>query len=271
MWNGILSKVSGSMTPLHTLCASAVFVVAASGGAQANPPGETFFEDFKRFDRDRWYVSDGWSNGSHQNCLWSEDAVLHEPGQVSLMFERHQSADHAYRCGEIQTRKRFSYGTYEARIKTDEGSGLNAAFFTYIGEVHGERHDEIDFEVLMANTREVEVNTYVDGEPKHRAVVPLDDPAHERFHVYSFVWEEERLRWYVDGQLVHTVNSSEVPERPQKIYLSLWGSDTLTDWMGPFREPQDAKRMEIEWVAYTALGEPCAFDDSVLCDPEFEK
>lgn len=271
MRNDVLSKVSGCVKPLHTLYASAVVLLAAAVAVEARPLGETFFEDFSRFERDRWYVSDGWSNGRHQNCLWSKEAVSHEQGQVSLIFERHETADHAYRCGEIQTRPRFGYGTFEARIKTDEGSGLNAAFFTYIGEVHGERHDEIDFEVLMANTREVEVNTYVDGKPRHRAVVPLDEPAHERFYTYSFVWEQGRMRWYVDGRLVHEVESADLPERPQKIYLSLWGSDTLTDWMGPFREPQGPKQMDIDWVAYTALGEPCAFGESVLCDPEFEE
>lgn len=123
----------------------------------------------------------------------------------------------------------------------------------------------------MANTREVEVNTYVDGEPMHGTVVPLDEPADARFHIYSFVWEEGRIRWYVDGRLIHTAQSTDLPERPQKIYLSLWGTDTLTDWMGPFHAPQSAKRMEIDWVAYTAPGEPCAFEDSVLCHPEFEE
>lgn len=239
--------------------------VVLSGGVKADSQGASFFDDFTTFDMDRWYISDGWSNGDHQNCVWSESAVVHEKGLLGLYFEEKKSDTHEYRCGEIQTRKRFSYGTYEARIRTNDGSGLNAAFFTYIGPVHEERHDEIDFEILTANTREVTVNTYVDGEPMHGAVVPLSPPANEAFHVYSFIWETGSLRWYVDGKLIHSVEDTVLPERPQKIYLSIWGSDTLVDWMGPFVQPDDAKRMDVDWVAFTAHGEPCQFDESVLC------
>jgi endo-1,3-1,4-beta-glycanase ExoK len=231
----------------------------------AEPLGTSFHDDFTTFDLGRWYVSDGWSNGAHQNCQWSASAVNHVPGRLALTFLHDPTPTHAYRCGEIQSNERFGYGTYEARIKTDDGSGLNAAFFTYIGPVHGERHDEIDFEILTANLNEVTVNTYVDGQPHHGAVYPLQTAANSAFHTYSFVWEPGRLRWFVDGDLIHTAEGDVLPERPQKIYLSLWGTDTLTDWMGPFVPPDRPKRMEIDWVAFTAPGEACAFEGSVLC------
>lgn len=257
-------------TPRHPLLRAlvpglALALIASVGMAQDDDLGSSFFEDFSTFDKDRWYVSDGWSNGDHQNCLWSESAVSHKEGQLGLSFLQDESPTHAYRCGEIQTRDRFGHGTYEARIRTDKGSGLNAAFFTYIGPVHDERHDEIDFEILMANPHEVTVNTYVDGEPRHGAVAPLDPPAHEAFYVYSFVWEPGSMRWYVDGRLIHEVEDPVLPERPQKIYLSIWGSDTLADWMGPFEQPDGPKRMDIDWVAYTAPGAPCQVPESIVC------
>lgn len=251
------------LLPKTGLCALAL--IAAAGGAMADTKGQSFFDDFDTLDLDRWYISDGWSNGDHQNCLWSKSAVTHEDGQLALSFMPDESPTHDYSCGEIQTRDRFHYGTYETRIRTDEGSGLNAAFFTYIGPVHDERHDEIDFEILLENPQEVTVNTYVDGKPMHGAVVPLDTPADEAFHVYSFIWEEDRLRWFVDGRLIHAVNAAILPERPQKIYLSLWGSDSLSDWMGPFDPPEGPKIMDIDWIAFTAPDQPCQFDDSVLC------
>lgn len=34
-----------------------------------------FVEEFETLDEGRWYVSDGWTNGPHQNCTWSRDAV----------------------------------------------------------------------------------------------------------------------------------------------------------------------------------------------------
>jgi hypothetical protein len=45
------------------------------------------------------------------------------------------------------------------------GSGLNAAFFTYIGPVHDRAHHEIDIEILLRDTSAVTFNTFVDGAP----------------------------------------------------------------------------------------------------------
>lgn len=247
------------------MCCGVLLAVSAGTAAAEEPLGGSFREDFLTFDPARWYVSDGWSNGDYQNCQWSSTAVRHMPGRVTLMYLEDPTPTHTYRCGEIQTNPRFGYGTFEAKIKTDAGSGLNSAFFTYIGPVHGERHDEIDFEILTANVNEVTVNTYVDGKPHHGDVHPVAEPTNERFYIYSFIWEPGRLRWFVDGELIKEVRDPVLPERPQKIYLSIWGTETLNDWMGPFVPPERPKRMEIDWVAYTALGEACRFEESVLC------
>lgn len=255
-----------ALKPLRASGYGLVAWLTAAGGAGAELVlGGSFKDDFTTFDPDRWYVSDGWSNGDHQNCQWSASAVVHLPGRVALDFIADPTPTHAYRCGEIQSQQRFGYGTYEARIKTDDGSGLNSAFFTYIGPVHGERHDEIDFEILTANVDEVTVNTFVDGKPHHGSVHPLPHPSNSDFIVYSFIWEPGRLRWFVDGKLIRSVEDPILPERPQKIYLSIWGTETLNDWMGPFEPPARPKRMEIDWVAYTAPGEGCQFEGSVLC------
>ena len=240
----------------------------AVSAVRAESLGATFRDDFTSFDTARWYVSDGWSNGDHQNCLWSSSAVSHLPGRAVLSFVKAPTESHDYRCGEIQTRQRFGYGTYEARLRTDDGSGLNAAFFTYIGPTHGAPHDEIDFEILTANVDEVTVNTYVDGQSMHGGVHRLNKPANVAFTVYSFIWEPDRLRWFVDGELIHSVTGQALPQTPQKIYLSLWGTETLNDWMGPFDPPRREKRLEIDWVAYTAQDAPCQFAASVLCKLE---
>ena len=52
---------------------------------------------------------------------------------------------------------------------------------------------------------------------------------------------------------------------PQRIYFSLWGSDTLIDWMGPFAEPAGPLDMQVDWVAYTAPGDKCQFPESIAC------
>jgi endo-1,3-1,4-beta-glycanase ExoK len=255
------------MYPITLIHVAAFVMISVHATCAATAQGTTFFDGFDSLDSDRWFISDGWSNGDHQNCEWSRDAVAAQPSQVTLEFRPTGDAARPYICGEIQTKAVFGYGTFEARFRTDTGSGINAAFFTYIGPVHKQPHHEIDFEVLTRDTSSVSLNTYVDGKPLHGTTAALQSPSDSNFHTYSFIWEPSRLRWFIDGVLVHEAMGDDLPSHPQKIFFSHWGTDTLSDWMGPFADPGRALKMDVDWVAYTAPGEDCAFEASILCAP----
>ena len=139
---------------------------------------------------------------------------------------------------KIQTKQRFSYGTYEARMKTDTGSGLNAAFFTYIGPADKQPHDEIDFEVLTKDTSKVQVNAYISGKGNNEKLADVKGGADGGFNDYAFVWKPDGLSWYVNGELVNTITDpAKLPSHSQKIFFSLWGSDTLGDGWAPLPIP----------------------------------
>lgn len=252
-------------TTLAAAAALAAASFAVSAQAQDARTGQSFVDNFDRIDRKVWYVSDGWDNGGHQNCTWSKKQVKVENGLLELTFEKGQGKKRDYLCGEIQTRKRFSYGTYEARIKTATGSGLNSAFFTYIGPTDKKPHDEIDFEVLGKNSGRVQVNQYISAKGGNEKLVDVEGGADAAFNDYAFVWEKERLRYYLNGTLVQEVTDpSKIPVNDQKIFFSLWGSDTFKDWMGTFNY-QGPARMQIDRIAFTAPGEKCLFAESITC------
>ncbi|MHA6692683.1 family 16 glycosylhydrolase [Devosia sp. A449] len=251
---------------------SALVLMGALGlPVQAFAQETAFRDDFDTLDLARWYVSDGWSNGGHQNCTWSSDQVTASDGLLQVGFAPLAKGDREHRCGELQTRQAYGYGTYETRLKTPSGSGLNASFFTYIGPQQGKPHDEIDFEVLLRNTGQVDTTTFVNGKSgdgttgsgqSHALPVPSDGG----FITYAFTWEPDRIRFYLDGKLVRTMDDPKtIPSNPQRMFFSLWGSDTLTDWMGSFAPVDAAIAMQVDWVAFTPLGEACAFDQSILC------
>ncbi|MBB3398034.1 MULTISPECIES: glycoside hydrolase family 16 protein [unclassified Rhizobium] len=251
------------------LCLSLITIAAACASAlpasAQQASGKSFVDDFDKINRGFWYVSDGWNNGAHQNCTWSKNNVKVENGALQLSFADGKSKDRNYSCGEIQTTKRYGYGTYEARIKAGTGSGLNSAFFTYIGPADKQKHDEIDFEVLGKNTGEVQVNQYVQAKGGNEKLVPVGSKADEGFNDYAFIWEKDRLRYYLNGKLVQDVTDpSKIPSTPQKIFFSLWGSDTLSNWMGRFDYTKPAV-LSVERVAFTALGDKCQFPESIAC------
>ena len=232
---------------------------------QQDANGKSFVEEFDRIDPSIWYVSDGWNNGGHQNCTWSKRQVGIKDGMLELGFAEGKSKDRNYLCGEIQTKARFGYGTYEVRMKTATGSGLNSAFFTYIGPTDKKPWDEIDFEVLGRNSGQVQVNQYINGKGGNEKLVPIAGGADQGFNDYAFIWEENRLRYFVNGQLVQEVtDKAKIPTHAQKIFLSLWGTDTLKQWMGTMAYAGPST-MTVDRIAFTALGEACRFPESVLC------
>jgi endo-1,3-1,4-beta-glycanase ExoK len=245
---------------------AAASILAMTTGARADDH-KGFFDDFNTLDRARWYISDGWSNGTWQNCGWSAKEIGVANGVLNIGFSHNPEANRAYRCGEIQSYSTLGYGTYEARIKTPTGAGLNAAFFTYTGSPH----DEIDMEFLLKDPDHVSTTTFVngksgDGKKGNGEMTPLPQPSNSGFVDYAMVWTPEKLDFYANRKLIRSIDTpSQIPPHPQKLYLSLWGSDTLTGWMGPFTDPGQPIAMQVDWVGYTPQGAHCLFPQSITC------
>lgn len=254
-------------------CVGSISVITAHD-ARSAPAGGSFFEDFTSLAHDRWYLSDGWDNGPHQNCTWSRRNVKVENGTAYLTLSDQPYKNREFSCAELQTRRFYSYGTYEVRMKPAAGSGLNSAFFSYTGPSHGNRHDEIDFEFLGKNSKSVYINYHVnyqqstDGK-KHEKYLSLPFDATESMNDYAFQWTPDALRWFVNGELVREVKRSEtpLPETPQKIYLSIWNARNKSTeaWMGRWSYPGKPFVASIDYIAFTAPGDKCQFPKSVVC------
>lgn len=247
-----------------------VWTLASLPGPEAaeaqTQTGKSFVDEFNQLGSGRWYVSDGWANGDHQNCVWSKRLISITDGVLELHFRGQPSKNRSFGCAEIQTRQRFGYGVYEARLRTDVGSGLNASFFTYIGPIDKKPHDEIDVEILTRDTSRFQANVYSAGKGGNEKLVPVSGGTESGFNDYAFVWEPGRITWYLNGESVYVVDDiGKLPKNPQKIFFSFWGSETLTDWMGPFMVSPDGAKMQIDRVAFTALGDACQFEGSVAC------
>ncbi|MEO3997613.1 family 16 glycosylhydrolase [Mesorhizobium sp. CAU 1732] len=252
---------------LHALTVFPCLLVAPAAFAQQ----ASFFDDFDTFNTQRWYVADGWATGAYQNCTWASNQVSIEDGILRVGFAPRPYKDRQYSCGALQTKQAIGHGTFEARLKTPSGSGLNAAFFSYIGPTQGKPHDEIDFEILLRDTGKVQTTTFVngisgDGEIGSGQNHDLPYPSDSDFIDYAITWTPDKIEYFINGELVRTIDEAfRIPTNPQRIFFSLWGTDTLTDWMGPFTPVTEPIKMEVDWVGYTALGEPCQFPQSVLC------
>lgn len=177
-----------------------------------------------------------------------------------------------YACAEIQTKQVFGYGTYEVRMRPAIGAGTVSAFFTYIGPpiAKGKPHDEIDIEFLGKDTREVQFNFFQDGKDAGGRLHAFGYNAASRMTDLAFVWKPGSIRWYVNGKFVHErldEPGKPLPSEPSKIYLSLWSGQgrDMVAWLGAFTEDVLPIAASFDHVAFTRLGEPCQFPESVAC------
>lgn len=257
-----------------------VAFAAAVAGAAALPGGSapvaaqrvpdamttSFFEPFDKLDQKRWYVSDGWVNADWHGCAWSRQAVSVSGGMLRMRILRAPNKFRAYKCAELQTKTRFGYGWYEARMRTAAGSGLNTAMFTYSGPPLTKVHDEIDFEFLGKSPTTVQLNYYVSAKGGRESYPQLGFDASKGFHTYAFEWTPGRIRWFIDGRLVRTASDATMPQVTGKLFLSLWnGGKGVDDWLGKADESAIPASADVDWIAYTRSGERCRFAESTSC------
>jgi endo-1,3-1,4-beta-glycanase ExoK len=252
---------------LPTCCAVIAAVALVSYPAAASD--ESFVDEFDTFDESRWFVSDGWDNGPHQGCTWDADSVQPRDGFLRLTIEPRTTGDRDFSCGEIQTREFLGYGVYEVRMRALASPGTVSAFFTYTGPVHENPWDEVDIEILGKDTTQAQLNIYVDGEGGQEKLVDLGFDSAEGMNDYAFVWEEDALRWYINGELVREMTSEAqpLPSVRSKLYLSVWNGqgEDMAAWLGAFEPPRGPMRMDISRVAFTAPGDACQFPESIVC------
>lgn len=229
--------------------------------------GASFIEHFDGpLDTSFWYISDGYNNGSHQNCQFNRNNVTVANGILSLTITDTPYGDRDYSCGSIQTNQKYGYGIYETRMKVGKASGTNSAFFTYAGPYQGvPQSHEIDFETLGKDTTKTEVNSWVNGDPKGPAIVDLGLDNSQQFVNLAFEWTANKLTFYVNGVAKHSFRGDDVPYEPQLIIPMIWSTDTLTSWMGPFEYPGHPIVTEYSVVSYTAPGDPCQWSGSIVC------
>ena len=246
----------------HLFLMTLALAVSLTGPSHAQA-GSSFFEPFDRLSKTRWFTSSGWANGKHQSCLWHKDRVEIANGKLLLSLTADAKEDRSFSCGEIQTKARYGYGTYEARMQVPFARGMNANLFTFIGAPQDRPHNEIDFEFIAPQGPKLQTNFHTAKNGENTDFLAMQNDG--EFRNYAFIWEPDRIRWFIDGKLIRDVRAGTLPNEPQKIYLSLWSTDTLVDWMGSFDHGSAPQTLAVDWLAYTEQGAECGFEQSVLC------
>jgi endo-1,3-1,4-beta-glycanase ExoK len=227
--------------------------------------GKAFIERFDgdQLDEDRWYISDGWSNGPWMENDWRRSQISVTPEGLRIALTRAPDAlKKPLAGGEVQTRERFRYGYFETRMRVPRGEGLVTGAFSFIPHDDGLLSNEIDIEILGKATRRVELTIHENRRATSKKIdLPFDSA--DGFHAYAFDWQPGRVRWYADGKMIHEERgrAAQSLTRPQLFLLHQWGTRKLRAWAGEVNFSSEPWMLDVACVAYAPT-----YEGKPLCD-----
>lgn len=159
----------------------------------------------------------GWTNEELQEYTTSTDNVFLRDGKLVIKaIKTEKNGSDYYTSGKVtaQNKKDFTYGKVVARAKVPAGQGLWPAIWMMPQD---EQHygqwpkcGEIDIMEVLGSRLDTAYGTLHYGAPhaEQQGTYVLEDGTTfaDDFHEYSVEWEPGEMRWYIDGNLYHTVN-----------------------------------------------------------------
>ena len=157
----------------------------------------------------------------------------------------------------------WTYGRFEARIRLPEGQGIWPAFWMLPSEwSYGgwPTSGEIDIMEMVGHLPgKVHGTIHYGSLGNHQYTgtdydLPAGDKFIDDFHIFAVEWEEEEMRWYVDGELYQTLNQWETKNHPfpapfdQNFHIIL-NLAVGGHWPGsPDETTEFPQRMEVDYV-----------------------
>lgn len=208
---------------------------------------DEFSDDFNgtQIDDSKWYDYNPQWKGRKPG-YFSRDNVNVQNGYLQLTAKYEDLAEmpdgyHTYTTAAVKSKGTVKYGYFEIRCQSMTSSA-SSAFWLY--ENTTDNWTEIDiFEIGgTAKNEENAINTNV-----HVFHTPTDDTHwqihkkltvpfkhHEEFHTYGLEWDEENIKWFVDGELYRSIPNTNW-HFPLTINMD---SETFPDWFG-LPDPSD--------------------------------
>lgn len=223
---------------------------------KGQPPGDAFIIHLDQgYDPETQYLSDYNFDSSWMATGFDPENVRFVPDGMELEIEKRQMGPNPYTGSEFQQRGFYGYGRYEVIMRGVAGEGVVGAFFTHThAQFNGDPHDEIDFEYMGKNTRQVHLNHFKNGKPAGSTYIDLPFDFTEGEHLYAFEWAPDSIRWYIDHKLVHEAFDN-IPDHSGRVIASLvaFGKGSW-DWSGK-PEFDAPKRSFYRCISHVPLGE----------------
>jgi beta-glucanase (GH16 family) len=159
--------------------------------------------------------TDGWGNNELQYYTNDEKNVRVENGMLVIEAHRDSLENKAYTSSRIVSRRKgdWLYGRIEIKARLPKGKGTWPAIWMLStdwkyggwpqsGEIDIMEHVGYDPGVIHG-TIHTEAYNHIKQTQKEGKITVAD--TNEKFHVYAIDWAEDKIDFFVDDQLYHTV------------------------------------------------------------------
>ncbi len=201
-----------------------------------------------RIDTSKWNVLLREHSKHNELQYYVPDEVYIEDGLLRIRSRVRKYGSMEYTSGRINSKNKFApvYGRFEIRAKLPSGQGIWPAHWLY------PQHRDWQMEMLMSkavaegNERlipeerpwytEIDIMEFLGHEPKvlygtlhyysfdgrkQTSSGTWNGPVDysQDFHVYALEWQPDSIRWYIDGQLLHSTVQG-IPHTPHYLIIN---------------------------------------------------
>lgn len=173
--------------------------------------------------------------GDPSKATWVSDGYpLDYPEEQALILAMPKDS-----AGTVISSTRYIwYGKVTATLKTSHLGGVVTAFILF-----SNIKDEIDFEFVGAALTTVQTNFYFEGILNYTNGANISaSNTFENYHVYEVDWQEDYIKWSVDGVVGRTLYKNQTwnatskvyqfPQTPSRIQFSIWPGGNATNAVG---------------------------------------
>ena len=163
----------------------------------------------------------GWGNKEEQYYTDRPQNIKVENGVLKITARRERYMGSSYTSARIISKGKYEkkYGRIEARIKLPRGKGLWPAFWMLGANsdtVIWPQCGEIDIMEYLGNSPTKIFGTvhgpgYSAGESISKNFFLSNSRFDTDFHIFGIEWDENRVNFYVDDMLYHSVTPEDVP------------------------------------------------------------
>ena len=207
-------------------------VSSQSSKDQSNDPELIWFEDFDGagLNQGDWnfqtgtgseYGLTGWGNNELQYYTGRKENVYLENGFLIIEARRESYEGQDYTSGRINTKgkKDWKYGVFEIRAKLTKTQGIWPAIWMLptTNEYGGwPLSGEIDIMEQLGHQPDTVYgtvhfgNSFNDRNHISGKIWKSEGSYSDEFHIYKIEWIENKISWYVDGQLYHEISKESI-------------------------------------------------------------